>query len=70
MAIHQNRAGVYIVETHEQLDNRGFARAGRPYNGDLLAFLYLCGEIIDNDFVRVVAKMNVIKGDIPLDICR
>ncbi len=59
VAIYQDRAAVDVVEPHQQFDHGGLASSGRADNGDLLAGGNGCREIIDDDFVRAVAKVDI-----------
>ena len=61
MAIYPAGAAVYIIETHKQLDHGGFSSTGRTNDGDLLAIFDLCGKVMDNDLLRIVAKAYVVK---------
>jgi len=57
--IHQNRAAVHIVEAHEQLDHGGLAGAGGSDDRDALPGVRVEGEVVDDDFIRAVAKAHV-----------
>ena len=53
-AVDADLAGGQVVESHEQVDHGGLARAGGADDGHLLAGLYMGGEVLDDDLVRVV----------------
>ena len=67
--IQQNRTTVYIIETHEQFYHCCLSGSGRSYDCDLLTRLYLSTEIIDNDLLRIITKMHMIKGNFACDGC-
>ena len=61
MSVHTDGAAVYIIETHKKFDHSGLSGTGRSYNGNLLSVLYLCREIVDDDLIRIVAEVYMIK---------
>ena len=61
VSVDLNGSAVYIVEAHQQLDHGRLSGSGRTDDSDLLTFLHLCGEIIDDDLIRIIAEMYVIK---------
>ena len=63
-AVERDRAGVDLVEAHEQVDERRLARAGRPDDGDRLAGLRDEREVFDQRLVRLVAERDVLERDL------
>ena len=65
-AVDGNAAAVELEEAHQQIDHRGLAGTGRADDGDLLAWLHLGGEILDDDLVRRVriAEADVVEADV------
>ena len=63
VAVKRNAAALYVIKTHQQFYNGGFARASRPYNSDFLSRLYISAEIFDDDLFRIIAEPNVIEFD-------
>src|SRR3990170_1184365 len=61
VAIHQDGAAFYVVETHQQFDHGGFSSSGRANKGNLLAGPGDGREIFDDDFVRSVTELNVLE---------
>ena len=45
--IHRNASRIHIIETHEQVDNRGLAAAGRPDNRHSPAAFHMQIQILD-----------------------
>ena len=59
-------AAVDIVETHQQLDHGRLPRSGRTHDRNLLPFLHLGGEIIDDDLIRIVTEVYMVELHISL----
>ena len=55
-----------VVKPVDKVGNGGFARAGCANKGDLLARLGVKGHIVQNRFIRGIAKIHLFHGDIPL----
>ena len=64
MAIYFDDTLIYIVETHQQFNHRRFTGTGRSYNCNLLSIMYICREIMNDDFIRIVTELNMFKLDI------
>ena len=71
MSVDPDGSAVHIIEPHEQFDHGGFSCSGRTYDSDLLSFFYICRKVVNNNPVRVVAEMHMIKLYISLQpFCR
>ena len=68
VSVHPDSAGVDVVEPHEQLDHGGLARAGGANDGHHLPRLHVGGEVVDDDLVRIVAEVDVVKVHAALHI--
>ena len=68
IAIHEDRALIDIIKTHQQFHHCRFSGARWPYNGHLLPRFYTGAEIVDNDFIRVIPKVDVCKLYASLDV--
>src|SRR5574340_1067459 len=68
MPIDADGPGIDVVEAHQQFDDGRLAGAGRPNDGNPLAALYFGGEITDHDFIRVVAKADMVEFDFALQL--
>ena len=66
VSIHFDGSAVYIVEAHQQFDHGRLSGSGRSHDGDLLPLFYLCREIIDDDLIRIVSEMHMVKFHIAL----
>src|SRR5450759_2253879 len=60
-AVQDDVPGVDFVETHEQVDHRGLARAGGPDDRDSLPGRHLKGEVLDEGLVRLVAEGHALQ---------
>ena len=60
-AVQADGTAVDIVETHQELDNGRLAGARRPDNGDLLPWLYMGCEIMDDDLIRIVPEPDMVE---------
>ena len=61
MAIYFDDTLIYIVETHQQFNHRRFTGTGRSYDCDFLSVMYICREIMNDDFIRIVTELNMFK---------
>ena len=59
--IHTDGPAVDVIEPHEQLDHGSLAGARRADDGNFLPGPHLGAEILDNDFIRIIAKTDVIE---------
>ena len=57
-----------IIETHQQVDQRGLAGTGRPDDGDPLSGLNLNVEILDENVVIGITEINMIETDCTVDL--
>jgi hypothetical protein len=62
-AVEQDAPGVDLVEAHEQVDDRGLARAGRSDDGDRLARRDVEREVLDERLVGLVGEEHVLERD-------
>ena len=62
VVIQKNGSAVYIIITHQQLNHRRFSCSGRADNGNFLTRFYLRAEIMNDDLVRIVSELYMIKG--------
>ena len=69
-AVNADLAGLNVVEAHQQVDDRGLARAGGTDDGDLLAGLYVHREIADQRLFGVVGETDLVKLHVTLDRLR
>ena len=60
-ALDAQRTAVHVVETLQQLNERGLAGAGGADDGDGLAGLRLAAKVVDDGLVRRVAKLDVVE---------
>jgi len=58
---HIDAAAVHIIEPHEQVDEGGLAAAGRAYDGNALAGLYVQREPLDERAVGQVAEGHILQ---------
>ena len=65
MAVYLDGAAVDVIEPHQQLDHGGLAGSGRTDDGNLLPRLYLGAKIIDNDMIRIISEMHMVKFHTP-----
>ena len=73
MAVDQDLTGIDVVEPHQQFDHGRLAGTCRADDCHLLPRFYRCGEIMDNDFVRIISKGSVADFHIAVNmayICR
>ena len=61
---------VYVIETHQQLDDRRLPRAGRPYDGDHLSGFHIQVEVLNNNLVGLIAEPDVIEADAAVNLIR
>ena len=61
MSIKTDCSAVYIIETHKQFYHRRFSGSGWSYDCDFLSRFYAGTEIIDDDLLWIVSKMDMIK---------
>ncbi len=66
--VHQDRAVVHVVEAHQQLDHRGLACPRRPDDGDLLTGFGLRAEVVDDDFVGHIPKVDILEFDVTIHL--
>ena len=59
MAAQQDAAGIDIVEAHEQVHDRGLARAGGSDDGDMLALFHVQVQIPDELGIRLVGEIHM-----------
>ena len=59
MAAQQDTAGIDIVEAHEQVHDRGLARAGGADDGDMLALFHVQVQIPDELGIRLVGEIHM-----------
>ena len=62
VAVDADFAAVYIVKTHQKLDDGRLAGACRPDDGDHFSWLDLGVEIVDDDLIRLIAELHVVEG--------
>ena len=65
-AVNRNPPRIHIIKAHEQVDESGFSRPGRPYNRHKLAGLRLQIQIPDQRLLRQVLKIHMLKPHIAL----
>ena len=61
MAINPDAAAIQFIEPHQQLHHGGLAGSCGANNGDLLTVFDLCGKIMNDDLIRLIAKLHMIK---------
>ena len=62
MVIQENGSAVDIVETHQQFDHGRFSGSGRADDSNFLARMYFRAEIVDDDLIRIVSELYMVKG--------
>ena len=62
VSIQADSDAVYVIETHQQLDHCRLSGAGRSNNRNHLPRFYFTGEILNNDFIRCIAKPYMLKA--------
>ena len=62
MVIQKNGSAVYIIIAHQQLNHCRFSCSGRADNGNFLTRFYLRAEIMNDDLIRIVSELYMIKG--------
>ena len=62
VVIQKNGSAVYIIITHQQLNHRRFSCSSRADNGNFLTRFYLRAEIMNDDLIRIVSELYMIKG--------
>src|SRR5699024_876051 len=62
-AVDRYGAAVDLVEAHEKIDERGFARAGRPDNGDLLSRFCSKTDVLHQNFIGRIAETYMLEGN-------
>ena len=60
-AVDRDFSLIYLIETHQQVDHRRLAGAGRPDNRDLLSDLDIGRKVMDDLAVFIVAEADVFK---------
>jgi len=58
-AVQKDLPSVQLIESHQEVDHCGLARAGRSNNGDLLPWEDMGGEIADHGLFLCIAEANV-----------
>ena len=69
-AVERNAAAIDLIEAHEQVDERGLARARGSHHGDLLARLGGKRHVTHKRLVGRITKTHVLKGDTALNATR
>ena len=59
MAVHLNAALLHIIEPQQQFYHRRFPSSGRAYDCHRLPGLYLAVKVMDDNFIRVIAKLHM-----------
>ena len=59
--VYQDFSASDLIETHQQVDQRGFSGSGRSDDGDLLTGLYPEAYICHQKFIRIISELNVFK---------
>ena len=54
----------YVIEAVDEVGDRGLARAGRADKGDLLPRLGVQRHIVQNDLIRIIAEVHIVKAHI------
>ena len=67
VAVQGDRAGIHVVEAHQQLDHGGLACAGGADDGDLFAGVDGAAEIVDDGLFGHIAELDVVEGDLTID---
>ncbi|MNM97300.1 hypothetical protein D3C81_1098010 [compost metagenome] len=62
--IHRDRSAVHLIEAHQQVDQRRFAGAGWPDDGDRLALFHVDVHIFDQQMFRIVTELDMIERHI------
>jgi len=65
-AVILNGALLDIIEAVDEVGDGGFACAGGTDEGDLLARTAIQVDIMQDDLARIIAKVYILKDDIPL----
>ena len=52
---------IHIIETHQEFDHGGLTCSGRTYDCDLLSVMYICGEVMNDDLIRVVTELYMLE---------
>ena len=60
LAVHQNCSGLWVVKTHEQVDERSLARSGRPHNGSQASRLRVKAQSVNDRLPRQIAKAHML----------
>ena len=68
LALYADAAALYIIETHEQVDDSSLAAACRADNGDTLTGLDGEIEIPDQRTLRIVGELDIRERNVALDI--
>ena len=66
MTVYLDCTLVYIIEAHQKFYHGGLTCSGRTYNGNFLSVLYICRKIMDNDLIRVIAKLYMFELNISI----
>ena len=68
LAVHQNRAAIYIVKAHQKIDDGGFACAGGADDGGEAARGGVEIQPLDNGLAGIIGKIHLLEADIALYI--
>ena len=68
LPVHRDAAGVHVVKAHQQVDDGGLARPGRPDDGDQLPCVGAHGQVMDDGPAGIVAEGYVFQGHVALDV--
>ena len=64
ITVYLNTSAIEIIESHKQFHHSCLSCTCGTYNGNLLTILHICGEVIDNDLIRIVAEFYMFKLNI------
>ena len=53
-----------VIETVDQIGDGGFSGSGTSHKGDLLARRGVQPDVVQNDFVRIIAKIHIVEGHV------
>ena len=60
-AVDQNASLIHVIEAGDQVDERGFARAGRPDNRDDLARRDVQTDVVQHGMIGIVAECDALE---------
>ena len=66
LGVDKDLTAVNVIEPGQQADDGGFARAGGPYDGNLLAALGVQGGVFEDRLAGQIGEGDLLEGDIPL----